>query len=234
MNKEKFKNDKVIDNNFIVIGMGFGLWLIFTIILIYSFFFAGIIDWSQNVSIVEIVKQELEKNVRFIFAFFLWILSTFMAFVSFLKLKKEPKYFTNLHSDKFLHFPFSIEQSEINHSDVLYIKKSFFPLFGKNPRGIKPAHLLLIFAVPIIQSIFLAMYFFKVCYWIWNKIILGKNSRFMIFSYIIVFKSESELININLLENKDYVILDEYLSKYFNRHIKDLDINFTLVKQEGK
>jgi hypothetical protein len=227
-------NEKIIDNNFIVIGMGFGLWSIITIIIFYIFFFAGIIDWNQNISIFEIIKQENQKNVRFIFAIFLWVLSTIMALVSFLNLKKEPKYFTYLDSDKFLHTPFSMEQSKINHSDVLYIKKSFFPLYGKSPRGFKPAHLLLIFAIPIIQSIFLVMYFFKVCCWMWNTIILGKDSRFMIFSYIIVFKNESELININLLNNKDYTILDEYLYKYFNKNIEDLDINFTLVRQEGK
>ena len=76
-----------------------------------------------------------------------------MAFLSFLNLKKEPKYFTYLYPDKFVHIPFSMELSEINHSDVLHIKKSFFPLFGKSPKRINPVHLLLIIVVPIIQSV---------------------------------------------------------------------------------
>ena len=52
----------------------------------------------------------------------------------------------------------------------------------------------------------------------------------MLYSYIIVFKNESELLNINLLSNSDYLMLDKYLEKKFKKHIEDLDVNLTLVR----
>ena len=225
-------HNNFINNNFIIFGMGIGFWFVVTIIIFYLLFFAGLIDWNQDKAIIEIIELEAKKSVRPIIIFFLWGLMSVMAIISFLKLRKEPKYFTELAKNKFVQIPISMEVNEIAHSDVMYIKKSFFPLFGKSPRGVHPAHLLLLIALPIIQSIFLAMYWFKICYWIWNKFILKKDTKFMIFSYIIVFKSESEILNINLLKNSDYLILDEYLYKKFRKNIKDLDVNFTFVRVE--
>jgi len=56
----------------------------------------------------------------------------------------------------------------------------------------------------------------------------------MFYSYILVFKDPSNVININLLHAKDYIKLDDYFKKYFDKEIAKLPINTTLVKTKGE
>ena len=220
---------KKIDNNFIIIGMGIGLLSLASLFFFYMLFLSGTIDWNQNKPIIEIIHLEIMKSSRPLIVFVAWMVGLLMGLKSWIKLSKVPKYFTYLDENKFIQVPIFLEEDKIIHEDVTSIKKSFFPLYGNAPRWMHPI-VLAPFALLFVQPTYLIMYIFKLCYWVWNKFVLKKETKFMIFSYIIIFKNESELLNINLLKNSDYAMLDTYLDEKFKKHIEDLDINSTLLR----
>lgn len=227
--EEKIK----INNTFLIIAMGFGFWFVLTLFLIYGFFFSGKIDWNQDLPILEIIQLEMSKSARPMLIVNLWIIATIWALKDFRKLIKTPKYFTTLGDDYFEHVPIATESKYIKHEEVFTIKKSFFPLYGNRADSLHLSHIFLLLAVPVSQIIFLITYVQKVIYWIYLKLFTNKPCKFMFYSYVLVFKDTSNVININLLHARDYHRLDNYLKEHFGKEITDLPINTTLVKIKG-
>jgi len=222
-----------VSNNFIVIGMGFGFWLILTFVIVYSLFFSGVINWNQDQAIFDLIQTELSKSVRPLLATLMWLVATILAIKEFIKLKKQPKYFTDLANDTFNHIPISTEIRSIKKEDVYEIKKSFFPLFGNRNKDIHISHLFLILVIPVSQFIFFILYLLKVLYWSYLKLFTKEQVKFLLYSFIIVSKNQSDVININILSENDYRNIDDYLYKHFNLKIKNLPINKVLVKSKG-
>ncbi len=226
-------SEPIINNTFIVIGMGFSVILLFTVLLVHTFFFSEIIDWNQNNSIIKVIELELNKSLRPFLIVIFWSITVVLALKDFRKLIKNPKYSTLLTSKYFKHTPIATEATCIEHKDVIDIKKSFFPLFGNRHKQLHFSHLFLLIVIPISQIIFLMLYVLKVIYWTYLKKNFNKEVKFLFYSYIIVYKNESDVININLLTFNSYQTINGYLKKYFNTNISDLPINTTLVKSKG-
>lgn len=223
-----------INNTFLIIAMGFGFWLIVTSIPFYGFFFSGVIDWNQDLSISEIIQLEMSKSARPMLVVSFWIIATVWAIKDFRNLIKTPKYLTTLGDDYFEHVPMVTESKYIKHDEIFAIKKSFFPLYGNRAETLHISHVFLLLVIPVSQIIFLMTYVQKVIYWIYLKLFTNEPCRFMFFSYVLVFKDPSNVININLLHAKDYQKLDNYLKEHFGKEIAKLPINTTLVKTKGE
>ena len=223
-----------INNTFLIIGMGFGFWLVITLFFIYGFLFSGKIDWTQNLAVLEIIQVEISKSARPMLVVIFWLIATILALKDFRKLIKTPKYFTILGDDYFEHVPMSTESKYIKHNEVFTIKKSFFPLYGNRAKTLHISHVFLLLAIPVSQIIFFITYVQKVIYWVYLKFFTNKPYKFIFYSYVLVFKDPSNVININLLHAKDYQKLDDYLKGHFDKEIAQLPINTTLVKTKGE
>jgi len=223
-----------INNNFILIGMGFGFWLISMSFLNYGMFFSGTINFDQNISFIEIMYIETTtKSARPLLVIIAIIIATLLSLKSFIELRKYPKYITTFSDTTFVNIPIATDVDLINHNEVMEIRKSFFPLFGNRKEGFLGISiyvlLLLPFALLVVVPIFLIMYFIKLLLWL--TVYKNKDSNFLLYSFIIVMKSETEVININLMTKEQYEELDAYLQAYFNTDINSLAINTTLTKK---
>jgi hypothetical protein len=223
-----------INNTFLIIAMGFGFWLVLTVFFIYGFFFAGKIDWNQEISVLEIIQFEISKSARPMLVVIFWIIATVWAIKDFRNLIRTPKYLTTLGDDYFEHVPMVTESKYIKHDEVFAIKKSFFPLYGNRAETLHISHIFLLLVIPVSQIIFFITYVQKVIYWVYLKLFTNEPCKFMFFSCVLVFKDPSNVININLLHAKDYQKLDDYFKKYFDKEIAKLPINTTLVKTRGE
>jgi len=138
-----------INNTFLIIAMGLGFWLVLTLFLIYGFFFSGIIDWNQEISVFEIIQIEMSKSARPMLVVIYWIIATVWAINDFRNLIRTPKYFTTLRDDYFEHVPMATESKYIQHDEVFAIKKSFFPLYGNRAKTLHISHIFLLLVIPV-------------------------------------------------------------------------------------
>lgn len=218
-----------INNNFILIGMGFGFWLILMSFLNYGIFFSGTINFDQNISFLEIMYIETTKSARPLLIIIAMITATLLSLKSFIELLKHPKYITEFSDTAIENVPIFTDVDLIQHSEVMEIRKSFFPLYGNRKEGFHPVYILFPIVAPIKVAVFSIMYFIKLLLWLIAY--KNKDSNFLLYSFIIVMKSETEIININLMTKEQYKELDAYLQAYFNTDINSLPINTTFTKK---
>jgi hypothetical protein len=236
----KMKNTKrnynkepiVIKNNFTSLIFGITFWLMFNGLIIYLIFFGDVINWQQDRDWIMILKDEMSKSTRFGGVVVGVIVTNVLAFFSLYKNLKNPRKI--ILTNKYIKKDKSFNDLEyINLQDILYIKKSFFPLLGTGK--VKKNYFGIMIGAIFTLSVFISGWLIRFIVWILNFIFLKMQPFYSKTPYITIFSNNTNrVLNIHILLKKDYMKLRNYFFNTLNINIDKAQVNFKLINTQGE
>lgn len=226
------KKPIVINNNFTSITFGITFWLMFNGLIIYLVFFGDAIDWSQNKDWITILKDEMSKSVRFGGVIVGFVVTNLLAFRSLYKNLKKPRKI--ILTNEYIKGDKSFNDLEyINLQDILYIKKSFFPLLATGK--VKKNYFGIIVGAIFVLFVFISGWSIRCMIWILNFLFFKKQPFFSITPYITIFSNHTnKVLNIHILLKRDYIQIKKYFLDTLNLNLDEVQINFKLSNITGE
>lgn len=183
---------------------GFTLLLLYDFLILYIFFYADVINWSANSPLYEFLKNEIQKSFTLLALFIWFFVANIVAFFAFIKNLKEP-YKIYFYNNKICSNKSIIEFSLKN---IKHIYKSPYSVWGrKNENNFMFYIAFLIVISFLIIAIFL-IFLARLCCKFFNY-----DYKLSLFYNIVIINDENQIINIQILSNKDYKLIKQYFEK---------------------
>lgn len=215
------KNPIEIRDNFTVMIFELTFLIIFDIFMIYLVFYSDAVDWTQGDWYI-IFQREIEKSFRFfpivIGTIIVNIMALFSVFTKnrkYLMRNKDIKQYQKLN-----------EIASIDISNIIYIKKGFFPILIKK----KGNPVIYIFIFFLLSIGCMAIFFFKIFLWTYCFLFLKKKPYFSFLSYIFIFsKKTNSVMNIHISTQDEYNLLNRYFYKTRGVELSSIKICYKIA-----
>lgn len=223
------KEPIVIKNNFTVIMYGFTFLLLIDLFLVYALFFANIINWNVDLHWYEILKNEMQKSVRFASIVVPFFIANIGALINLIKRLKKP-YKIYLYNNKIYSY---MPDITIELDNVKHIYKSPYPIWGKKIKNEIMFYLTLLIMICFLLITNLLIFLARLC----CKIVY-RDCKLSLFYNIAILDNKNQIINIQILSHRNYKLIKQYFQsrKYIDIENCELMFKFytTKAKNNGK
>ena len=220
----------VISNNFTSLVFGVVFWLIFNGISIYFIVYSGLIDLSEDKDLFIVMKNEMYNSVRFSSMLILYFIANIGAFYSLFKIFRISKKIMFKNKQIILNRKNFNDIDELNLNEIQVVKKSIYPLLmtGYTDKNI-PYYVGHIIAVPFVLLSSFISFVIIVVKLMYDKTFLPLDSFNGIYTYVIIYKNNSnKVINVHISNKKEYIELKQYFSKTLKLDLDLVPTNYKL------